>query len=320
MQEITTGFAEVTTRGGDLQQGASAAQAAAAVQAKYVMAMQRPRNMVAVENKLLAACERPGFALTARYARPVGKDRDGRPKYVTGWSIRFAEECVRALGNVDSGGRVLYDDAELRVVEFAVTDLENNIHYATTETIPKTVERHSAEGRTVVGERTNSGGKRVFIVAATADEIRQLEGVLRSKAWRLVVRLVPGDILDACEARIAKTLSELPADKIIEAMLTEFAKLNLGKTDLEAFLGHALRKDVGNNKLSANCSPAELELLRDTYRALRDGNTTWDDVMAKVAGSREEAERVAAAKIAAMQLPAGSAKTTEGAGQAGLKL
>jgi hypothetical protein len=45
-----------------------------------------------VRQRLLAECRRPEFAKSARYAIPRGKDREtGRPKFIEGLSIRFAE-------------------------------------------------------------------------------------------------------------------------------------------------------------------------------------------------------------------------------------
>src|SRR3990167_8355491 len=62
-----------------------AAQAEAMVKARFVVAMQRPRDFDDVRAKLLRACERPGFAGSATektwgaawYHKPVGDGVEG---------------------------------------------------------------------------------------------------------------------------------------------------------------------------------------------------------------------------------------------------
>src|SRR5262245_44757755 len=94
---------------------AIAAQAMATVQARYVMALQSPRDVDTVRIKLLSECKRPGFAEVAVYARPAGKKKDeesGRwvDNIVRGPSIRFAEACARISGNILVQSPVLFED------------------------------------------------------------------------------------------------------------------------------------------------------------------------------------------------------------------
>ena len=114
---------------------AVAVQARAAVEARYKMALMRPRSWDEVRVRLLAACKRPGFAETARYAKPVGG------KSIEGPSIRFAEEALRAMGNAYVETMVVFDDDERRIVRVTVTDLEANLSYPHDITLRKTVER-----------------------------------------------------------------------------------------------------------------------------------------------------------------------------------
>nr|NIU03565.1 hypothetical protein [Gammaproteobacteria bacterium]NIV50929.1 hypothetical protein [Gammaproteobacteria bacterium]NIX84839.1 hypothetical protein [Gammaproteobacteria bacterium] len=95
---------------------AVAAQAAASVQARYVMALQRPRNIDQVRVDLLKECKRPGFARVAMYHKPIGKG-------VTGPSIRFAEAAMRCMGNLMPEVATLYDDHDKRILRVSVTDL-----------------------------------------------------------------------------------------------------------------------------------------------------------------------------------------------------
>ena len=65
---------------------AAAAQAQALVQARFIMAIRNPRDLMQVRQRMLADAKRPGFAKVAIYSVPRGG------KQITGASIRFAEE------------------------------------------------------------------------------------------------------------------------------------------------------------------------------------------------------------------------------------
>src|ERR1051325_11866299 len=97
MSEPNTALAPKAERSGPIAETASRAVAAreeAAVKARYIMALERPRDLDLVRQRLLKECERPGFAQVAIYAKPVGE------KKVRGLSIRFAEAAIRNFTNV----------------------------------------------------------------------------------------------------------------------------------------------------------------------------------------------------------------------------
>ena len=111
---------------------ASAAQARASVEARFVMALHRPRDIDNVRVRLLKECKRPGFAEVARYSRPIGNTK------IEGPSIRFAEAAIRHMGNIDAQAHTIYDSAENRILRVEVTDLETNATYSKEITVRKT--------------------------------------------------------------------------------------------------------------------------------------------------------------------------------------
>ena len=243
---------------------AAAAQAQASVQARYVMALQRPRDLADVRVRVLRECKRPGFAEVALYAKPIGRDR------ITGPSIRFAEAILRCLTNILVETQTIYDDPEKRIVRISVTDLEANLTYPTDKVVEKTVERKKPkEGAEILGERLNSYGDKVFIVRATEDDLLVKEAAIVSKAIRTNgLRMVPGDILDEAIATINATLANADATdpeaekkKVVDA----FAAQGVMPSDLKAYLGH----DV------TSCTPAEIADLRIVFRSLKDGESSW---------------------------------------------
>jgi len=260
-----------TVAGKELAETAStavAAQARASVEARYLVALKNPRTWDTVRVKILAACKRPGFAETARYAKPVGRAT------VTGPSIRFAEEAVRAMGNVYIESMVIFDDAERRIVRITGTDLEANLTYHQDLLVLKTVERSTVrEGQVVVGRRQNSKNQTVYIVEATEDDLLVKQAAMTSKAVRTIgLRLLPGDILEEAMAEVADTLTREDAKDPTTArkrLCDLFYALGVAPDDLEDYLGHKLEQTT----------PAELNLLRTIYQALKDGEANWAEVL-----------------------------------------
>ena len=183
-----------------------------------------------------------------------------------------------------------------------VTDLEANLTYSTQIVLDKTVERRKAEGRSVVGERTNSTGEQVFIVLATEDELLQKQQALVSKAIRTAaLRLLPGDIVDEAEDAIKTTLRDRAAkdpDAEKKRIVDSFDEIGVGPKDLAVYLGHPLDR----------IQPAEMADLRQVYRAIKDGEATWEGVLESLqtTGSAELQEQVMREMLAALQHSANS--------------
>jgi hypothetical protein len=247
---------------------AAAAQARASVEARYLVAMRTPRSWDTVRLRILAACKRPGFAEGARYSKPVGG------KSIVGPSIRFAEESLRAMGNAYVETMVVFDDEERRIVRVTVTDLESNLSYPHDITIEKTVERRSLrQGQEVLGRRQNTKGETVYIVRATEDDLLVKQAALVSKAIRTgALRLLPSDILEEAMELVPMTLLNEDAKDPASArkrVCDAFFSLGVEPTDLEEYLGHKIE----------GSTPAEISLLRTIHQALKDGETTWPEVL-----------------------------------------
>jgi hypothetical protein len=277
---VRQGFGESSIeRRGETAATMVAAQAQAEIQARYVMALQRPRDDDNVRVRLLRECKRPNFARAAFYSLPRG-DKPGRltgtPNRIEGLTVRFAEAAIRLSGNIFQSTRTIYDDDYKRMVNVAATDLETNAVYSRDVMIEKTVERSKPKDKAVIlGSRTNSAGHVVYIVQATDDELLQKESALVSKTFRtLGLRLIPADVLEECERAIVatlKTFNESGFDDARKSVADAFSTLSVMPSDLKEYLGHEL----------GQCSPAELVDLRGLYEAIREGDITWGEVMAE---------------------------------------
>lgn len=288
---------------------AVAAQAKAAVEARYVMALRNPRNWDTVRVNFLAACRRPGFAAVARYAKPTGG------KKLVGASIRFAEEAARHMGNLLNETIVTFDDDRRRIVKVLVTDLEANLSYPIDIVIEKTVERKDSRGRTLLGERKNSYGETVYLVEATEDELLTKQGAQVSKALRTgILRVLPGDIQEEALEIVRQTVEQEDAKDPAGArkrLCDSFFDLGVMPAQLVEFLGHPLDQ----------MNPAELQLLRNIYTAIKEGEGTWSDVMAEKGKKAEEPKKGAAGLKETLGKKGAKAEPAAGdAGWAGVKV
>lgn len=247
---------------------AAAAQAVALVETRFKVALLRPRDWMRVRDQLFGACERLEFAEDARYLLEKGGSK------IEGLSIRFAEEAVRWLGNMLCEAVVTFDDDERRIVRVIVTDLEANVTYPLDVVVEKTVERRSSEGREVLGRRVNSQGKTTYRVRATDDELLIKQNSLVSKGLRTgVLRFLPSDVQEEALRRIRATLTRTAKNEqsrasAIPSMVVAFAQLEVTDEMLEGYLGHPVEA----------ITPEEFATLRGIYQAVKDGETTWEQV------------------------------------------
>lgn len=287
----TKGFSEqsIETTGSTME-SVLAAREKAMIESRLIMAMNRPRDWDDIRVKLMNAVERPGFADADIEDRAKGKRKQPGsawyklPGYdnAEGFSIRFAEECIRAMGHLDAQSQVFWEDDKKRIVTVNVFDLENNVSIPTQITLEKTMERKSVKkGQIAIGTRVNSSGKTNFILPADEAEMTKKQNSAVSKAIRnAVLRLVPGDIQAACRQRIMEIRHGDTAkdpDGARRKMIDAFATLNVSPLDLVEYAGFDLDK----------LSPAQIDAMRKLYDAIKKGETSWQDVITEVRAERE---------------------------------
>lgn len=255
-----------------------AASARAEVESAFIIALKMPRNLYQSRTEILDSCRNIGFAEKVVYKKPVGKKKVGNQwvqNYVEGPSIRFAEEMIRAWGNIKVQHTTIYEDEFKRISYVNVIDLQKNISYSKQIVVEKIVERKSAAFREVIGERINSQNERIFIVKATDDEIRNKEAAMVSKEIRNAsLRMIPQDIIDEA-IQIAKGTIEAGVSSDLKSakkkILDSFAAIGVKPNDLEQYLGHKVD----------TLSPAEIVDLRAVYKTIDDGQATWKNYVEK---------------------------------------
>lgn len=269
---------------------AVAAQAKAQVEARYLMAMNRPRDVMQFRARLLAECERPGFAQTVEYSVPRGG------KSITGESIRFVETAVRLYTNILSETMVVFDDEDRLIQRITLTDLETNTTYYQDVVMRKALERRDAKGQEVISSRMNSTNQVVHLVRVQDDELAMKVNALASKAIRTNgLRLLPADIVAEAVAVARETVRRKDAEDPQAALLNiadSFEREGIMPAQLAEFLGHPLA-----DKVTAD----ELAMLRTAYVAVKDRLATWTEIMEKTSvGEGEEGVSKTEAKLRGM--------------------
>lgn len=264
----------------ETQGTALAARAQAEVQARYIMAERKPRNLEAFRVRLLEHCKRPGFALVAEYTKPVGGTS------IKGPSIRFVETAIREYTNALPEETITYDDDYKRVTRVSVTDLECNVTYYGDVVVEKSVERKKPKGGDeIMASRQNSYGDTVFKIRATEDDFANKSAAACSKKLRnLGLRILPADIVDEAMDVCRKTRQDKDAKDPAAArrqIVDGFAALQVLPDMLDEYLGHPFEQ----------ASPAEMDELRAAYMTVRDGEARWVDLVEVQKVRRGEVEK-----------------------------
>lgn len=275
-QMVRQSFEGISTLMNNSATQALVAKATADINARWMIAMHRPRHMPDVRALLLKECARPSFAVKAIYVIPRGRTQ------IKGLSIRFAEAALKAMGNMGCEAQTLYDSDEERVIRITVTDYEGNSAWSRDITVKKTKEvRKLRDDMRPIRTRINTYGDTVYVVEATDDDVTFKEASAISKASRTgILRLVPANILAEAQEKCEQTQQDQAAkdpDAERNRMLDAFASLNTKPSWVADWLGKPVEQ----------VTPPEIVELQQLYRAIRDGETNLDDAMKTRKSSRE---------------------------------
>lgn len=262
------------------------AKATADINARWMIAMHRPRDMDEVRQTLLTECKRPGFAAKSIYEVPRGGTK------IRGLTIRFAEEAMRAMGNMDVEAVTLYDDDEERVVRVRATDYQRNASWSRDLTIKKTKEtKQLKHGERAISERINSSGQVVYKVEATDDDVVTKESAAISKAARTaILRIIPGWLVEQCRVACDQTQRDRAAkdpDDYRRRAIDAFAAIGIKVAWLVEWLGKPLEQAL----------PEELVELERLFRAIKEKETTAVEAMRQRKGEPDKPASVAASAV-----------------------
>lgn len=235
-QPTTTAIAEVVS------------SAQAEIQSALVIAKKFPRDQNAAYLRIIAACGRRSLAEQAIYEYSRGGTS------IEGPSIRLAEVLAQSWGNISFGIKERERRRGESVMVAYAWDMETNTKIEQEFTV-----RHWRD--------TKKGG---HLLEDERDiyEITANQGARRLRACLL--RLIPGDIVDAAVVECGKTLEKgdnKPVADRVRDLLVAFAPFSVTKEMIEAKIGH---------KIEA-MSLTEIARFKKIYVALRDGVASRED-------------------------------------------
>jgi hypothetical protein len=254
-----TALATRTEETGELVPTVSAAAVEQEIKAAITVALRFPRNEDRSFEKLMRSCRRPAFAEDAAYSFPrAGTD-------ITGPSIYLAREAARVWGNIRHGLNVVADDDETRTIEAWAWDLETNTKVFAQDTFKKLIYR-------------KKGG---WIKPDERDlrELTNRRGAILKR--NCILEIMPTDLIDDARQMAVSTLQKGAAadpEAARKKVINAFSQLNITPEMLEQRLGHKL----------SECSPAEIAELRQIYKSIADGNSTWAEYSLQGDGGREK--------------------------------
>lgn len=277
---------------GFVEQNASMMQqlATAQIQSRYMVAARFPRNIDQVRQEMLKECQRPSFCTPddSKNGSSIAIYRVPRAKTnIEGVTIRFAEMAARSYRNIGVEVQGIGEDDRVKRYQVTCTDYETNLFFTEMVDVPKSIERsYTKDTDTVLSTRTNSYGKPVYTIIGTDDDLAMKRNALISKATRnLIMKHIPGWLVEECIDKVRETARAKDAedpDAAKRKLYDAFASIGVTPAQLAEYLGH-------NNALS----PAELEELRGYYSGIKEGFTTWKEVVAAKENTGEDAEQAA---------------------------
>ena len=222
-------------------------RAVAEVQSAQVIAKKFPRNQNEAYANIIDACKRPFLAEQAMYAYPRGGT------LVTGASIRLAEACAQAWGNLDCGVREISQNDGVSIAEAYAIDLQTNTRVTKTFHVPHV--------------RDTKKGKMKLTDARDIYEMVANQGARRLRAC--ILAILPGDVVEAAVERCKKTLesSDVPISEQIRKMVLAFDEFGIKVEHLEKRLGHKMESTIGQ----------EIVVLKGVYKSIKDGMANRED-------------------------------------------
>ena len=285
--------------------------ATAQIQSRYQIAVRFPRDIERVRQEMLRECSRPSFCTPdeSKNGSSIAIYRVPRAKTnIEGVTIRFAEMAARSYRNLGIEVQGIGEDQSFKRYQVTCTDYESNLFFTEMVDVPKSIERSYAKDTdTVLSTRTNSFGKPVYTIIGTDDDLAMKRNALISKATRnLIMKHLPGWLVEECIEKVKQTAQAKDAadpDAAKRKLYDAFAGLGVSALHLSEYLGH-------NNALS----PAELEDLRGYYSGIREGVTSWREIVAakeENGAGTEDVEKKIEALFESLEIPPAQARKTK---------
>lgn len=234
----------------------------ASIDVQISTAKKYPRQLSTVKQQMLTfATLDVETAAGCFFTLPGRKGGDGKP--IQGPSIRMAEIAISTFQNLRAGARVIADDGKVITAQGVCHDLQNNV--CITVEVKRRVT--TKEGRRYSEDMVVMTGNAACSIALRNATFRVVPLALVKPIYEAAKKVAVGD---------AKTLVSRRADA-----LAHFTKMGVDKQKVFAAVGGKALEDIGLE---------QLEILIGYANAIKEGDTTIDEVFNKV----EDAPKTAA--------------------------
>ena len=239
-----------------------ASREAQEVQVAMVAAKRCPRDVYNAYNRIIQDCKRRTLAEKAMYEYPRGGQT------VTGPSIHLARAIARSWGNLDSGFKVLEQNATESTVMAYCWDLETNYRETKVFTV-----KHVRESK-----------KGAFPLTDSRDIYELIANQSARRERSCILSVIPQDVVDAAVGQCNATLQgdgKMTKEDAVRDIIRRFSEqYGVTKEMLEAYIG---RKAEAFTVQSVN-------RLRGVYTALKDGTASVEQYFDMSAAAPAPAE------------------------------
>lgn len=239
-----------------------ASREAQEVQVAMVAAKRFPRDVYNAYNRIIQDCKRRTLAEKAMYEYPRGEQT------VTGPSIHLARAIARSWGNLDSGFKVLEQNATESTVMAYCWDLETNYRETKVFTV-----KHVRESK-----------KGAFPLTDSRDIYELIANQSARRERSCILSVIPQDVVDAAVGQCNATLQgdgKMTKEDAVRDIIRRFSEqYGVTKEMLEAYIG---RKAEAFTVQSVN-------RLRGVYTALKDGTASVEQYFDMSAAAPAPAE------------------------------
>lgn len=252
---------------------ASTAREIQKIQGSIIVAQRFKRNEDEIYQSLMTTCKRTSFAERGEYKYPRGKVKDeatGRwvDNIISGPSVYLSRAALRLWGNIEVGTVIVRDTDDERHIRSEVWDMQSNVRRYAEASFRKLIQRK------VPSDPNNFKSEKITQwVRPDERDLRELTNKHASICERNAsVQILPDDFIQDARIQCRKTLMAESTQDPAEArrkIIMAFAELNVTVPELEKYLGHPL----------AQCSPVELTDLRQVYSAIKEGASTWAELI-----------------------------------------
>jgi len=233
----------------------------ASIDVQIATAKKYPRQLSTVKAQMLSfATLDTETAAGCFFTLPGRRGGDGKP--IQGPSIRMAEIAISTYQNLRAGARVIADDGKIITAQGVCHDLQNNV------CISVEVQRRvtTKEGRRYSDDMVVMTGNAACSIALRNATFRVVPLALVKPIYEAAKRVAVGD---------AKTLVTRRADA-----MAHFTKMGVSKDKVLAVVGAKTPADIGLE---------QLEILIGYANAIKDGDTSIDEVFNQKAATPADA-------------------------------